>query len=553
MKLSKSTTTADFVAAATVAHGTKYDYSQSVYRGRLVKVSIACHKHGSFMQTPACHVGRRQGCPKCGLETIINVNPPGRTTEQFIVEAQSVHGNLYDYSLSVYAGLHTKLFILCGLHGGFHQSPNNHLKGAGCPRCAVERRAAAVRKSQFDFLNDARTTHGDKYTYSDYVDDRTRILINCSIHGDFQQLPNSHLNGRGCPSCALNVIASKLRVPFSDLLLRFRCKHGYIYDYDESSYTDTRGVIRAKCATHGWFEQGVQAHLAGGGCQRCGSSCFQRSVGVFLENLGQTVIYNDRNVLGGRELDLLVEERKFAVECDGLYWHSFDHLETRNEKYKHHTKHSLASEIGVSLISIREDEWIVKRQLVELMLKHRLGLSLNRIYARNCVVVKVCQSRSKSFCDANHINGFRHASHTYGLDFDGKLVALMSFSTHRKYQFEVIRYCVDGGTCIVGGASKLFMAFRRDVNPHSVLSYADRRYSQGQLYHQLGFKLCGVTGPNYGYTKDFNVYSRQAFQKHKLASKLNHYDPALSESANMFNNGYRRLWDAGHFRFVWSK
>ena len=60
-----------------------------------------------------------------------------------------------------------------------------------------------------------------------------------------------------------------------------------------------------------------------------------------------------------------------------------------------------------------------------------------------------------------------------------------------------------------------------------------------------------MTNPNYFYIKNNSVYSRQQFQKHKLKNKLDVFDSDLTEAENMFNNGYRRLWDAGHWRFLW--
>lgn len=88
------------------------------------------------------------------------------------------------------------------------------------------------------------------------------------------------------------------------------------------------------------------------------------------------------------------------------------------------------------------------------------------------------------------------------------------------------------------------------MKPNSILSYADRRYSNGNVYKKLGFELIGATKPNYFYVKNKNLFSRQKFQKHKLEKKLKDFNWGLSESQNMFNNGYRRLWDAGHWKFV---
>jgi hypothetical protein len=107
---------------------------------------------------------------------------------------------------------------------------------------------------------------------------------------------------------------------------------------------------------------------------------------------------------------------------------------------------------------------------------------------------------------------------------------------------------------VVGGASKLFAAFNQRYLPGSVVSYADRRYSDGGLYKVLGFEFSHNAAPNYWYFKNRDsgsIYSRIAFQKHKLAGKLPNFDPTLSEWENMKRNGYDRVFDCGNSVWNW--
>ena len=59
-----------------------------------------------------------------------------KTTEQFVIQAKSVHGDRYDYSKVNYVGAFDKVCIVCSEHGDFWQMPNNHLQGKKCPQCA---------------------------------------------------------------------------------------------------------------------------------------------------------------------------------------------------------------------------------------------------------------------------------------------------------------------------------------------------------------------------------------------------------------------------------
>ena len=128
-------------------------------------------------------------------------------TKTFILKANQIHGNKYDYSKSVYTTALTTLCVICPTHGDFYIRPNNHISGKqGCKKCGVERRASGRIKPIAAFICDCREIHGSKYDYSksNYVNSSTKIEIICSAHGSFFQEPNAHLNGQGCPRCGYN-------------------------------------------------------------------------------------------------------------------------------------------------------------------------------------------------------------------------------------------------------------------------------------------------------------------------------------------------------------
>lgn len=124
-------TTSQFIARAVKKHGHKYDYSKSVYKNRYKKINIKCKIHGSFFQTPLNH-WYGQGCPKC-------YGTFKKSSKEFIKDAIQKHGNTYDYSKINYLTSHSPINILCKIHGNFFQTPHNHLKGHGCPRCNSSR------------------------------------------------------------------------------------------------------------------------------------------------------------------------------------------------------------------------------------------------------------------------------------------------------------------------------------------------------------------------------------------------------------------------------
>lgn len=247
-----------FIKKGNLIHVDKYDYSNVVYGGISEKVEITCPIHGVFYQTPHHHIQRKQGCGKCRY---INISKKTRSTkENFIKKAKEKHGDKYDYSLVNYINRKTKVKIICKEHGVFEQEPHNHIRGQECGRCAglyktnehVINQAKKTHGNKYDyslvdyiandkkikiickehgvfeqltyahiktgqgcprcfglyktseqFISDSKIIHGNKYDYYlvDYKHSKRKVKIKCQTHGMFEQTPNMHLKGQGCPIC----------------------------------------------------------------------------------------------------------------------------------------------------------------------------------------------------------------------------------------------------------------------------------------------------------------------------------------------------------------
>lgn len=120
--------TETFIQRAKEVHGDKYDYSKIIYKGNKEKVCIICSKHGDFWQTPDNHLNQKQGCPKCGNNTL--------TYEEFLEEANKVWQGKFTYKKESWKGNKSKIGIICPIHGTFYQRADHHLKDfTGCPKC----------------------------------------------------------------------------------------------------------------------------------------------------------------------------------------------------------------------------------------------------------------------------------------------------------------------------------------------------------------------------------------------------------------------------------
>lgn len=196
----------EFIRKARKVHGNKYDYSKVEYKNNRTKICIICPEHGEFWQTPNKHLMGR-GCPKCNG----GVKMP---LDEFIKKANEIHNNKYDYSKAKLDSSKDLITIICPKHGEFKQEATSHLRGHGCPLCAIEKNTERQRFSTEDFIRKAKEVHGNKYIYNkvDYKRARDKVCIVCPKHGDFWQEAFSHLQGHGCPKCdaEINVSETKL-------------------------------------------------------------------------------------------------------------------------------------------------------------------------------------------------------------------------------------------------------------------------------------------------------------------------------------------------------
>jgi very-short-patch-repair endonuclease len=184
-------TTDEFIEKAKKVHGDKYTYDNVVYNGSKQDVNITCPKHGDFSQKPDDHL-QGKGCPTCAGVGRLN-------TDEFIEKAKKVHGDKYTYDNVDYKGSGEFVNVTCPKHGDFPIRASSHLSGRGCRKCYNE----SLRHNTDMFIKNAKKVHGDKYTYDDvdYKGAHTLVNITCPKHGDFPQLPSSHLQGNGCPTC----------------------------------------------------------------------------------------------------------------------------------------------------------------------------------------------------------------------------------------------------------------------------------------------------------------------------------------------------------------
>jgi predicted nucleic acid-binding Zn ribbon protein len=294
-------------------------------------------------------------------------------------------------------------------------------------------------------------------------------------------------------------------------------------------------------------------------CSKCGGisksgSLKENQIANFIEQeLLLDIKKNARILDGGLEIDIYIPSLQLGIEFDGLFWHN----DLRIDKKYHINKTKLAAKQGIKLIHIFEDEWDHKQDIVKSRLRVLTNKIENVIYARNCVIKEINSKEEKSFLNENHIQGWSRSSIKLGLFYNNQLISVMTFSAPNKSKgqrkennfWELLRFCSIKNTIVVGSANKLFSYFIKNYDPHKILSFADSRWSVGNLYNVLKFSKENDTPINYWYIDTKNTKRLHRFS---LRKNIND-DQSITEYENRLNQGYLRIWDCGNSKWIWKK
>ena len=187
-------TTKSVIAEFKSVHGDTYDYHNADFIDTKSDLNIICSVHGVFQQTYDNHFRNKQGCPTCAvLKRTLKLTSNNR---DFIEKAISIHGDNFIYDNVIYKKAKEKVDIFCSTCSKvFAMTPNNHLRGQGCPYCDGHHRTTQ------ELIEEFQSVHDDTYEYDNVILVRMdkSISITCKIHGNFYRTPRSHLyHKRGC-------------------------------------------------------------------------------------------------------------------------------------------------------------------------------------------------------------------------------------------------------------------------------------------------------------------------------------------------------------------
>jgi len=252
------------------------------------------------------------------------------------------------------------------------------------------------------------------------------------------------------------------------------------------------------------------------------------------------------------ELDIFLPEKKLAIEFNGLYWHSECILDNP-EKY-HSIKLNECNKKGIKLINIFEDEWYYKKDIIKYMLEYKIGnANCKKVHGRKCIIKDITSKEKNIFLNSNHIQGSDNSSVRIGAFYLDKLIAVMTFSiakTSYKLKindsWELSRFSVLIGYSIPGIASKILSYFKKKYKWYKIHTYADLRWSEGDLYYKIGFDFIKKYLPNYWYIST-KIPNKRI---HRFNLRKTPDEPkSIPEWMLRHEQGYYRIWDCGIAKF----
>ena len=516
-------------------------------------------EHGHSWETAICKRAQGNGCPYCsGQKVWPGFNDLATTHPVLLLEWDFEKNSILPTKVS--AGMEKKVWWKCKEGHSWEAVVGSRTKGVGCPYCAG--------RKVWPGFNDLATTHPELAVQWDEEKNTlhpTEIIAGsgkrawwqCKHGHSWEATVYSRAQGHGCPYCT----GRKVWLGFNDLASTHP-KLVQEWDWEKNTLLPTevsagfRKKVWWKCEHgHSW-EAAMCDRTLGRGCPQCAHhvSRQEKELVEFVYSVlpNATVLTNNRSLISPYELDVYIPEKKVAVEYNGLFWHS--EVAGKDKNY-HREKYMACRAEGVQLFTIWEDEWEDKRPIVEAMLKNKLGVQDEAtVFARKCVVTRITSQQSRDFLNAYHIQGGCNGSAHLGLEYGGRLVAVMVIKKACGNTAYLERYAT---SChVVGGMGKLLkpaLAWCRGHGVARLVTFSDNQVSDGHSYAALGFTLDKELPPDYKY-----LYGD--VRQHKFGFRLKRFrdDPelewreGLTEKQLAELNHIPRVWDAGKKRWIFN-
>lgn len=476
----------------------------------------------------------------------------GEREQSFIARAKEIHKdeNL-DFSKVDYYNNRTPVVIIDPIYGEFLITPSNLLKGKSHPVRRGEKISQAKRMKQDEVIRRFQEVHKHEnmdYSQVVYRGMHVKVKIIChdlrpdgTEYGEFWQEPAVHLKGCTHPDKGRYMQAMKQLKSREDFI-RMAMKIHPEYCYDKVVYRGRRVKVEVICPIHGSFFITPDNLLQGKGCKRCGNrlSVAQDEIINHLKSVlpDEEIMENDLTVLEGHELDIYIPSRQFAIEYNGLRWHSEEF--GKGEDY-HIGKTIKCHEKGIRLAHVAEDVYKTNKAAIFSRLEALLAVGDKSLHIdrENAYISEINAATCKEYTEQTCIitrplSGLHIACKNKKTDVINGVMTFQNEDTEGAWTF--VSY-YDGETYDVEAAKLILDYFIENYRPKCVLASIDRQWfsEDDGFMSDLGFSFNGFTPPSYTYTDG-----------HSKRITIDQYNQLSDEDKSR----YHRMWDCGQVNFI---
>lgn len=453
-----------------------------------------CEKGHEWETTPQSRTTNNYKCPYCsGYKVIPNETSIFKTHGSFLQEWDYEKNDIKPQEISY--GSHKKVWWKCSdCNYSWNQTPYQRIKRRnGCPRCSG--RVAHTGK------NDIATLYPEVI---DFWSDKNTLSPN------------------------------KVK-PGSGLEILWTCQQGH--EWSLAPYVQLQNSIEFFCPR----------------CRDSHTSQMEKEVYQYVVSLfdsHEDVMSNTRSIIAPYELDIYIPSKNIAIEFNGLYYHNED----KKDKNYHYNKWKMCDYLGIQLITIWEDEWLYKQEIVKSMLSYKLHkYNGDKQYARKTVLQEIDHVQASEFLEKYHIQGFTRGSIYLGSFNTDEQLCAVSCWVKNGNDLILQRYATS--IPVVGGMGKhlsygIEYCIENDID--TISTFADHCVSNGGLYENLGFVPEKELPPDYKYIYKRERIHKFNFRKKRFKSDRNlYYDNALTERELAHINGIKRIYDCGKTKYVY--
>jgi len=278
------------------------------------------------------------------------------------------------------------------------------------------------------------------------------------------------------------------------------------------------------------------------------SSSYEVEIAIWLTENNVTFERNNRTICEGKEVDFYLPDYNLAIEFNGLYWHCDIY---RDSKY-HKLKFDLCAKNNIRLLTIFEDEWNEHKDTIKSHILHLCKQTKTNIGARKCQIKPIDFQITQKFLGQHHIQGVTgRFSISLGAFHNDVLMAVVTLSKMKKVnEYDMTRYAINQTYSYPGLFSK-FLSYIQNNYPQikEIITFADLRWSIGDVYLKTGFVIDSYLKPGYCYTDFKQRFHKFNFRKNKLASRFGVDITGKTERQLMEELDFARLWDCGKIKF----